>query len=101
MASAIGRHAIRHISMADFWLTAMSRYPILTTMSFTITTAAVNTKFSIKLHNTKKIGSVYNQKYHQQNCVIENVNNNNDVFVFLMKKMTNDYTTIHHEKADK
>ena len=54
MASAIGRHAIRHISMADFWLTAMSRYPILTTMSFTITTAAVNTKFSIKLHNTKK-----------------------------------------------
>ena len=32
MASAIGRHAIRHISMADFWLTAMSRHPILTTM---------------------------------------------------------------------
>ena len=33
MGSAMGRHAIRHISMADFWLTAMSHHPILTTMS--------------------------------------------------------------------
>ena len=32
MASAITRHAIRHIFMADFWLTAMSYHPILTTM---------------------------------------------------------------------
>ena len=35
MASAIGRHTIRRISMAGFSLTAMSRHLILTTMTKT------------------------------------------------------------------